>query len=915
MKIDETKLFMPTFVSCILRHRLFQLLDQSLQSSFIAVSAPAGYGKTLLISSFLKHNALAIVWYSLEATDLTPDRFLTYLKTGIHRKLENNTNNYIVPCRDLLNETIELAALLASLSEPLIIVLDHYHFTENSTEIRGIIQRLIETSSPYVTFFLIGSSPLQDDWAKLKSSHAYLELTAQDLAFSKEETGRFFEHAGVALLPTEIELITEKTEGWVAVYPFITKEIIHKEVNGRIACLSQITQNSNIASYFSNVIMAAQNVQVRDFLYRTSLFTELDASMIDQYMGCHDSEAMLEYLKQANLFIIEENGSCRYHSLFRVHLYENFRKSTGIETIKQKHIEIAKIYEGRFEYFNAFAHYIAGANYLMATRCMNRVSSRYNPFELMVLADGWVEKAAPGLSMAYTTIFLARCYTEKLHEELTGYLEARIKLLKESENAQTRMLLGHRLATFYTGLDISKAMALYTESLDISIALSDHPITAYNLNGLADLYRLQGQLSEAMTFARRGLFIAEKYNIKAIQLLLLDTMANICMDQSDVGEAELYAHQALELSEEYDLSILFVVSTISRKFRIQGDLTASIEWANKAYRIADAFCLHFDKGWALFELAQSLRANGQSEESEKMFAESCKWMSAAPVYVSHFSQVWKSRSGLPANQTLSSAHIMEGTLKLEISVLGRFTIMLNGEPVNLPRSSSLRILQYLITFRNRKISKDMILEDLFAAEDFKTGSNHFHVALSALRRALEQKTLPNMKTKFIQRKDGLYYLDFTHIDLDLDRFDECITHQSETSQISSLLEGERLYGGDYFSEFPYEPFLEIEREKIRLSYLKLLGDIAQYYQSQKQYLKCFEYHDKLINKEPYREEFYLEYISILKSQDMLSHAKHIAAKMERHIHKELGLELPHMISSLMSRHANPKGTTKHSQHC
>lgn len=908
MKLDETKLLIPAFVSGILRHRLFQILDQSLHSSFIAVSAPEGYGKTLLISSFLKYNNLASIWYSLEETDLTPDRFLTYLKTGIHRRLENNTNNYIVPPEDLLNETFEMAALLASLSEPLIIVLDHYHLTESSAEIRVIIHKLIETASPYVTFFLVGSSPLQGDWAKLKSSHAYLELTVKDLAFSKEETGRFFQHTGkVNLLPAEIELIIDKTEGWVAAYSFITKDIAHKEGNERVASLSQITQNSNIASYFSNIIMAVQNTQVRDFLYHTSLFTELDASIIDQYMGYHGSEAMLEYLKQANLFIVEEDGICRYHSLFRAHLYENLKKNTGIEIIKQKHVEIAKLYENRFEYFNAFAHYIAGANYLMATRCMDRVSSRYNPLELMALADGWVEKAAPGLSMAYTTIFLARCYMENLHGELIGYLETRIEQFKESENVPTRMLLAHRLATFYTGLDISKAMTLYAESLDISTALSDHPITAYNLNGLADLYRLQGQLTEAMTFARRSLFIAEKHNIKAIQLLVLDTMANIYLDQGMVSEAELYAHQALELSEEYDLSILFVVSTISRKLRLQGDLAVSIEWANKAYRIADAFCLHFDKGWALFELAQSLRENGQSEESEKMFAESCKWMSAAPVYVSHFSQVWKSGSVSPPNpnQTLSDAQIIDSTIKLEISVLGRFTITLNGEPVNLARSSSLRILQYLITFRDRKISKDMILEDLFSTFDIKTASNYFHVALSALRRSLEHNPREELKTKVIQRQDGLYYLDFTHITLDVDRYIECITQLNGTSQIASLLEGERLYAGDFFSEFPYESFLEIEREKLRLSYLRLLENIAQYYQSQNQYLKCFEYYDKLINKDPYREEFYLEYISLLKSYGMLSHAKHMAAKMERFIHKELGLDLPHTISSLMSRHTNP----------
>ncbi|WP_208643814.1 BTAD domain-containing putative transcriptional regulator [Paenibacillus barcinonensis] len=867
---------------------------------FIHINGPVGYGKAIVISDFLKNKEIDPIWINLDLEDMTEDRGLTYLKVAVFRALHMDSEENNLQVKLASNGIHDILSLLFLCNKSKVIVLNNYHLLDEHEKTRRMIQNLIESAPPHFQFILVSCSSLHSDWAKLKSNWDYMELGTDELSFTPSEIVSYFQQlAGIELLPEELEIIYEKTEGWAAILPFILKAFREKSPRERMTYLSRLSVNVEIFSYFETAVMMSQGLEVGDFLLKSSVLTELDIQVMDQYIGDPPSETMLEALIRNNLFVKKENGALRYHSLFRVFLYETYKKKIGAMQLKQRHVELAGIYERRFEFFSAFSNYIAGGDYLNAARCANMLSSRYNPLELMILAEGWVEKASPGLSVAFLTFFIIRCYSANAYEELISHLEERMKEARASKSLRNRMVVGHRLAAIYTGVNPAKAVELYEDALEASTAMNDHPIAAFSLNGIADIRRCEGRLDEAMSYARKSLFIAEKYGIQPIQLLVLDTMANIYLDMNHIEEGALYANQALSLSDENDISNLFIWSTISRTYRMQQELSKSIEWARKAYALANAFSLNFDKGWALFELAQTLHACGDIEEAERSFAEACRWLESSSALIATFTHIWNEQTIRTDVPTRKVEQIQEQSAKLEVNVLGTFEMKWNGELIVINRSSSLRVLQYLITHRNRKMHKDLILDELFPMEDLKSASNHFHVALSTLRKSLEKNTSPGDGIKFICRESGLYYLNAAYIDLDLDHYVYALSSNAALPDIPALLRAESMYRGDYFSEYLYEPFLEIEREKIRLSYLKLLKEVAQHYKTNNDPIRALGYYEKLVNKDPYREESYIEYIGSLIQYGMRSQARHVASKMERYIHKELGLELPSEITAIL----------------
>ncbi|MHA7967542.1 BTAD domain-containing putative transcriptional regulator [Paenibacillus sp. CAU 1782] len=902
MKSLETKLRMPSLHNGILRERLVAAFNHGTPMSFIHVSAPDGYGKTTAVSGFLEMEKKSPVWYAFDDGDHSALQILHELSQGIGYRLGRPDWSGAGAKSSPDDALAEMAAGLSHISEQFVIVLDNFDQAEGDLQLRGLIQKLVAFASRFVSFIFIGTLCLHGDWAKLKSSRNYLELTAADLAFNSLETAEYFRRVcGMELLPGELENVMEKTEGWPAAYPFVAKSIQGKDNDERMVCWAISPFYPPIFHYFSSVVMARHEEEMILFLQCSSLLTRLDAAILNPYLGIEDSAERVAALTRYNLFVVEDNGALRYHALFRTYLYNAYGKRIGEEGLKKQHLKLGAIYEKQFQYFHAFAHHIAGSDFLGAARCINAVSSRYNGIELMSLADGWVEKVSPHLSMAYTTFFLFRCYSKGIRRDLITYMEERLAQLTGPERVVARMLAEHRLAAFYMCFDVNKAIERYQSSLEQSVILNDYAVTAFNLSGLADIYRCQGLTKKAMSFARRALYVAETHGIKPIQMLVLDTLSNIFLDEGQVDKGELFARQALELSQgEADSSRVFILSTFCRIYRMQGDYEQSVDWARKACRLADEFSLHIDRGWATFELAQTIDAKGEGAEGERLFAQSCRWVAGAPEIAGYFDKMWRSRKGTGQGDVGGKALIAEKTPKLQLRVLGKFSVSWGEEPIVIHRASSLRIFQYLITHRDVKVSKDVLIGHLFPEMAGGAATNHFHVALSTLRKSLDRAE--DYGLRILTRQTGLYHLDFTHIDMDLDGFYASLPSPSQKPEsLAALLRAEALYRGDYFAEFPYEPFLEIEREKIRRIYLNVLRTLAQAYHQQGQHGEAFAYYDKLIAQDLYQEDAYVEYIGVLQSLGMGAHAKAIASKMERYIAKELGLALPMEVAALLRR--------------
>lgn len=934
MKLEELKLKIPNYSPYIIRNRLFQVLNQHPQASLISIYGDGGYGKTTLVTSYIHEKNISSVWYQLTSSDQYVQIFLSHLKVGLYKLIHQTTSVDVMEPHNIEEELNIILTLLSKREQPLFIVLDDYQWVDQSPEVESIIQKLLTHCSSAVTFIIISRVHPHIATTKLKLEKRYKELTTSDLAFTLEETEEFFNTMNHLMLEKqELLLIFKRTEGWIASYQLIVEIINRMNVEDRSFFWSEFPRVQDIYDYLSTEVLEAQGEEIKTFLYKTSLLSELDSQVIDQFLSINNSKDLLKQLLKQHLFIYrDEQGYIRYHNLFRQFLYQKYKDSVHNDVIVKEHLKLAVIYEERYQFVYAFAHSTIGNDYFRAAKLMGMISNRYNPVESIILLDGWLEEICLGESLANNTLFLIRCIPLTILKELTVHFEQNIALLIEERNELWLCNLQHRLATIYLMRgDIIKAKQLFLDSLKGSERFHNHPMSALNMNLIGEIYRYFGEYEKALRYVRKALFIADRIGNKHTQLHALDTIATIYLDQNKIDEAVPHIEQALELALQYDLSsLIFVYPTMSRRYRKKGKLDKSIEWGLKAVTLSENNQIDFDIGWSNIELGKSYLSNNQIKEAEECLLKAYHAFSLHSYY-----KYWVIiaqiklyiRSGNSNQEQLKREELRqlckendyywileeprslvvvkeESKPFLTIQTLGTLQISFQNKPVVIKRNASLRLFQYFIVHRNKKIDKDLLLEEVFPDGDLRSIQNQFYVSLSVLRKSLEPNLISGIQSRYVSRFENHYRFDTTEVSLDVERFQTLTARTGDIfsqEHIEKLHKAEQIYQGDFFEEYPYESFLEPERNQLRSMYFKTNIVLARYYYQQQDYSSCFEYFEKILRKDPYHEKAYFEYIESLLRQNLVSQANKVAKKMVRFVEKDLGVHVRSALLQLFSQ--------------
>ena len=220
----ETKLLLPQpRGDAVARPRLTELLDQGRERRLTLVSAPAGFGKTMLLAKGLTQptgQRRPIAWVSLEEDDSQPARFWTYLVTAIQRALPEVGDGALAllatgqPSLDgvvatLINE-------LATTATELDLVLDDYHLVDNP-DLQPSVTYLLEHLPPHVHMLISTRVDPALPLARLRARGDLVEIRAADLRFTLAEVATYFnEVAALELTTSDIAALETRTEGWVA---------------------------------------------------------------------------------------------------------------------------------------------------------------------------------------------------------------------------------------------------------------------------------------------------------------------------------------------------------------------------------------------------------------------------------------------------------------------------------------------------------------------------------------------------------------------------------------------------------------------------------------------------------------------------------------------------------------------------
>lgn len=332
--ILTTKLYIPPpRVNVVLRSRLLERLNEGLHRKLTLISAPAGFGKTTLVSEWVAAYKGSAGWLSLDEGDSNPARFWSHfiaaLQTLALSKVEGVATKIGAEALGALQSpqppSIEsiLTSLLnetASIPDDSILVLDDYHLVD-SKQIDNALAFLTERLPPQMHLVIATREDPDLPLARLRARDQLLELRVKDLRFTTSEAAGFLNQTmGLHLSTEDVAALEARTEGWVAGLQLAA--ISMQGYQDTAEFIKSFTGSHRfVMDYLVEEVLKQQPENIQMFLLQTSVLGRMCGSLCDVVLlnSSVAGQETLEYLEHANLFIVpldNERRWYRYHHLF-----------------------------------------------------------------------------------------------------------------------------------------------------------------------------------------------------------------------------------------------------------------------------------------------------------------------------------------------------------------------------------------------------------------------------------------------------------------------------------------------------------------------------------------------------------------------------------------------------------------------
>jgi LuxR family maltose regulon positive regulatory protein len=569
-----TKLHIPPLrPELVSRRRLIERLDAGLHRKLTLISAPAGFGKTTLVSEWLHglgdrgQRRPQVAWLSLDEGDNDPARFLAYTMAALSRAGGTDTG-LGQRALDLLRSAgvagaaappteAVLTALIndiAARPRRTILVLDDLHLVE-AQAVHDALAFLLEHLPPPPGGLHLVIASREDPrlpLARLRARGQLTEVRAADLRFTTSEAAEFLNQVlGLDLAAEDVSVLERRTEGWIA-----GLQLAAISMRGRqdVSRFIQGFSGSHrfVLDYLLEEVLEQQPAAVQTFLLQTSILDRLTGPLCDALTAREDGTATLEMLELANLFIVsldEERRWYRYHHLFADLLRQRLRQSQP-EQVPALHLRASEWYQQHGLSAEAIEHALRGEEFERAALLIEeRIDAMWQRAEHTRMRR-WLEELPRELATFRPRLGITRAY----YLFVSGQLQAGERLLQDAEEA----------------LEAGRDLAADAPPPD-----------------------LEGRIAV----------------IRAL----------ISADRGDVPAIIRQASQALEALPEYDLTWRSLAAiTLGDAHSYLGDMTASYQARSEARRACQAAGNIFYIILANLKLASTLRAQGRLQQTVEL---------------------------------------------------------------------------------------------------------------------------------------------------------------------------------------------------------------------------------------------------------------------------------------------------------
>ena len=508
----HTKLGVPPKRSvAVTRSRLMEQANEGLlhKSIFLRkltlVSAPAGYGKTMMVSEWVQGLGYRVAWLSLDEADNDPNRFMAYfiaaiqsVHPGFGQSIQAMVQTPQPPPMEvyltiMLNEIAALPSLMT-------LVLDDYHAIA-SLVIHRQISFLLEHLPTRMHLVLITREDPLIPISRLRASNQVLEIRQVDLRFTADEIAYFMSRVmQLDLSENDILALERRTEGWIAGLQLAALSLHGlRDKNSFIQAFTG--SNRYILDYLIEEVFNRQSEDVRDFWLKTAILERLSGSLCDAVTERSGSRELLEKLEQANMFIVPLDQSrnwYRYHRLFSELLRHHQQLTRQLVDEPILHQRASQWFEAEGYFTDAIQHSLAAHDWAKAAQLIGQVNEMMFKQGEIVTLIGWLEKiprqiilSQLGLSMAYAWALL-----------LAGKYDLATPVLEQAEKlAQPGSVFLGQVATAQAYLARSlgdNPRVIETSRLALSLLPVDDFASRSNLlMNLGMVYWHDGRLDEA----------------------------------------------------------------------------------------------------------------------------------------------------------------------------------------------------------------------------------------------------------------------------------------------------------------------------------------------------------------------------------------------------------------------------------
>lgn len=602
----KTKLQIPfSRKDLVVRQRLLIQLVDGFRGPLTLVTAPAGYGKTTLVSTGLAASGFQAAWLSLDKDDNQADVFMSYLLRAFRQvNTEIGGGAFDIMASGQPLSFLEILPILINdldlLEVPLILVLDDYQQINNPLIHEGITF-LLDHRPEHLHLVIITRSDPPIPLPRLRARAQVLEVRASDLQFTTEEAENFFnERLGLNLPLQAVRILEQRTEGWVAGLQMAALSLRNRtDVEGFIAGFSGT--NRYILDFLLEEVLANLPSETQQFLLLTSILQRMSASLCDSLLEKKSSETpseeMLRIIERENLFLValdDERNWYRYHHLFADLLQSRLNQLYPSEKLIL-HRRAADWLEEHGMTVEAVNHALSGGAHDQAARLVEgNTTSLLASGELQALMR-WAELLPVDIRQNRPWLCIHQAYALTFSGKLSGVEQ----FLVQAENG---------LNSQKTSLDERQAMQASIAAVRaMKAVMSGHDAEAVRLANQSRELLLPGQTWDwattawALGFAERSLGNLEKAG-KAFEEMIslarkmgnLWTLVTGLMDLAMVARAQgKLAHARSLFESALNEASLHRASSLGYLARMEAGLASILYEQNeleKAQRLlADAF--------------------------------------------------------------------------------------------------------------------------------------------------------------------------------------------------------------------------------------------------------------------------------------------------------------------------------------